>query len=127
MTSINRDKAADWSAQNKFANYVQETSFNLSLSRHMVSLLQLIRDGYTINDITNRKATITPRANSHWVPLMGTLERRGLVIYQPRPVDQEVGGWMTWRLSKAGLIVCDLLVEAELMPARKTTRRRKAA
>ena len=127
-------------AREKFANHVQSIAFNLTLSRSMIGALAMIRDfngyGCAHDDMEwgEIKRIYGPRIDGLFVPLMRAVERRGLVVHNPLPEGKkmhECPSHVFYQLTKAGELVCELLVEAGLIPARveekKLSRRKKAA
>ena len=117
---IQENKQAE--ARAAFAGYVQSVAFNIALSRNMIDALWLVRDHTQIWNAPNAPAPVRSRS----VPLLKALERRGLVwhdyIPPPAPPDHKYH-----KLTRAGELVCDLLVEAGLMAAATTEQRKKRA
>ncbi len=127
----------------RFSEYVQSVAFNMTLSRAMIATLHYVRDCETWQQematagTEGNRLKIIPRASNGadmFIPHIRAVERRGLVEF----VDYEMhpdrpGKPMGWRpkgyrpfvLTRAGELVCELLVEAGLMPAAKV-RQRKA-
>lgn len=121
----------------KFGEYAQSTAFVMTLSKGMISALQYVRDMPT-NDVVlnridgNRKTFLL---SSHFVPTIKSVERRGLVNWHPyekHPEYDRTNPWKTlrnhrsWTLTRAGELMCELLVEAGLM-AEKQRKKRSAA
>lgn len=136
------DTTLELAARDAFANYVQSVAFNLTLSRSMIGMLQIIRDAPPSTDIYRDDAkwrntvalrkSVDRRVDSHWVPLAHAVQRRGLVIHCPLPEGKkfhECPGHQFYRLTRAGELVCELLVEAGILPAKEPARmkKRKAA
>lgn len=134
-------READASA--RFSNYVQSIAFTLTLSRTMIETLRVVRDfGWPLHYTTeehdkNRAAMKAVHGNGQYdlVTPFRALERRGLAYHAPSPGYSEMramteaerkkwNGHRHYRLTKAGSIVCDLLVEAGLLPAQEKKRRR---
>lgn len=106
-------------ASRLFSEHVQNIAFNLTLSRRMVGLLEAVRDfGFPSccgdNDLERRRFYygVTQYGNGAYmfIKYIRAIENRGLVIHQ---FNQE--GKPTFVLSKAGKLVCELLVECGLM------------
>lgn len=125
-------------ARANFANYVQSVAFNMTLSRQMVEALGLIRDFGRISDAHGDHrpddtfddwASRNPmggrsRLDRHSVTYWRALKHRGLVIDVPRDLNNPK--WWQQRsiaLTRAGELMCELLVEAGLLapalPAKK--------
>lgn len=124
-------------ARNAFSAHVQSIAFNLTLSRRMIDLLRLVRDygfphfGHTYetkgteaewaewrtarNVLTIDGGRMGQR--DAFVTFMHSLERRGLVVTNPIEWEKREKGDPAFLLSRAGELVCDLLVEARLMPS----------
>ena len=114
---------------NKFASYVQSVAFQMTLSRNMIEALGLIRDFQTIP----HDGSVTPRVDTYAAPSARSLKRRGLVEHWSDVHPELEGpGWsekipFVWRLTRAGELTCELLVEADLLPVAKKQARRKVA
>jgi hypothetical protein len=126
-------------AQENFSSHVQSIAFNLTLSRRMIECLRVVRD-YGFPHLSDSKATPAqieaknknrqvvhrplPRGDrgysDNFVGFMRALDHRGLIVFATtgRNWDQLKHNEPTVRLSKAGELVCALLVEAGLMPAK---------
>lgn len=117
-----------------FAGYVQSVAFNMTLSRNMVDMLGVVRDQQNAGHasyseiLTERDAKFRSDTGSkygrdyvsgHSVPLFNSLIRRGLVIFnhwEPGPERKSApAGWRYHELTRAGELMCDLLVEAGLL------------
>lgn len=111
-------------ARAAFASYTQAIAFNMTLSRPMVEMLGLLRD-YTPGDfIGDLKRSATPYINSNFVPVIKRLEARGLVWHdyiEPRIAPK---GHRYHKLTRAGELMCDLLIEAGLLAATAKKRER---
>lgn len=123
-------------ARTRFSQYVQSVAFNLTLSRKMIDMLQVVRD-YGFPHIRRddgresakdwekwkeaHQASRFPNAHNTngtqdgFVVFMNSLERRGLVYCNPTPYNERKYGERGFRLSDAGELVCLLLVECGLM------------
>ena len=137
---IAANEALHSEARQKFSDHVQAIAFNLTLSRRMIGLLQVARDGLMIwadglNDKSPaalvrrehaKQLTVLAHGADNIIGLSSALQRRGL-IYRPPILDEKNGsdywgdsrkqGVPLYRLTRAGELVCDLLEEAGLMPA----------
>lgn len=122
-------------ARAAFASYAQSVAFQVTLSRNMIDLLGLVRDAASVSDALHdrRVAASGPDGTgardyvaSYLVPLMNSLIRRGLVLHCPFSgrTDQVPAGWKWYALTRAGQLMCDLLVEAGALPARASSKRR---
>lgn len=119
-----------------FSNHVQSVAFQMSLSKGMIAELEVIRDwgyprlfpkvgeaGKKYDDWRKKHAKYTgmfPRVMSHFMVYRPALERRGLAYSQPNCPFGEP----QWVLTRAGGLMCELLVEAGLMPVAKSRRKR---
>lgn len=136
-------------AQRKFSDAVQNIAFQLTLSRRMIGMLQVARDGLWVFgdglDETDKERcarrdlakSMYQSANGvdNWIPLFHSLEKRGLV-FRPARVDEGRDGkhgefWAKHKndykvieLTQAGELVCGLLVLAGLMPARQVEQKK---
>jgi len=110
---------------NTFAEYVTSSAFNISLSSNMIACLTM-----TANDQISKEGADTFYFNGRnaYVQHVNGLMRRGLVEHNPILADHHGGpiAWseITWtfRLTKAGELVFELLKEAGLvhvMPEKK--------
>lgn len=129
---IAENKTAE--ARATFAGYVQSVAFNMTLSRNMVDMLGVVRDqqaaGYaSYSAVLDERGTHRNWVGRHSVPLFNSLMRRGLVIFNhwdggvknPAPKD-----WRYHELTRAGELMCELLVEAGLLAALSAPAKRKA-
>ena len=122
-------------ARATFAGYVQSVAFNMTLSRNMVDMLGVVRDqqaaGYaSYSKILDDRGTHRDWVGRHSVPLFNSLMRRGLVIYnhweagpQRKPAPDD---WRYHELTRAGELMCELLVEAGLLARLLVPAKRKA-
>jgi hypothetical protein len=112
-----------------FANYVQSVAFNMTLSRHMIEGLGLIRDFGRCFNGGNSPVPVSARVNSYAVPIAHALKRRGLVEHynDVSPSKKVATAPWVYRLTRAGELTCELLVEADLLPAAMPVKKRKAA
>jgi len=126
----------DEQARRKFASHVQNVAFNLTLSRRMIDLLQVVRDYgfpyYVVGSKQQReeydrfKSVCEYQNGAHqYINMVNALERRGLVILKPFTKKTKIGD-RNIVLSRAGEIVCDMLVESGLMPCRNEAQTKAA-
>jgi hypothetical protein len=93
-----------------FAAHVQSVAFQISLSRNMIEGLSLVRSG------------------SHFIEttVLSALHRRGLVWIDAAACSSTAPpGHNYAKLTRPGELMCELLVEANLIPAADS--KRKAA
>jgi len=132
-------------AREKFAAHVQSVAFQISLSRKMIDLLQVVRDygfphcAYNRNNkeendahtqtwLKNRECVRISNGTEQFSMFMHAIVRRGLVYANPKEHRDRKDGDRAFLLSRAGELVCDLLVEAGLMaPAQESARERRRA
>lgn len=126
-------------AREAFSNHVQSVAFQISLSRAMIEELHVIRDwGYprhyakrgeqgfdreTVSSMENKWDewdAMYPRVMRHAMTHRPALERRGLVY----STDNPKLGERSWKLTHAGKLICELLVEAGLLAPAKRARKR---
>lgn len=130
---IAENKTAE--ARATFAGYVQSVAFNMTLSRNMVDMLGVVRDsqnaGYaSYSQVFSDRGSRRSYVGGHSVPLFNSLMRRGLVIHNhwdggvhnPSPK-----GWRYHELTRAGELMCELLVEAGLLAPAEPAEKRKTA
>lgn len=129
----------------RFGSYVQSIAFNLTLSRQMIETLRIIRDfGWPLNMTPEQNRygleqlrAINGNRNTDLATPFRALERRGLAYHAPSPSDIEFrkmsdaerakwNGHRHYRLTRPGELVCELLVEAGLMPAAVPAKRKRA-
>ena len=130
-------KRKEAEAQTAFAGYVQSVAFHMTLSRNMIDLLCVVRDWGHGTEIWNdsrgfhhmKHPLSTGHVSSHSVPLMDALKRRGLVYHNPfnKGMGREPAHWRWFVLTRAGELTCQLLVEANLIPAKMEKRPRRRA
>jgi hypothetical protein len=118
----------DHAARQKFRGYVQRVAFSLTLSQPMISALCAVRDYPPYDNRAdhdalkhNQLVTTVRGANGGclFITEISALERRGLAYHNPSPKDDPwPQGHLFYRLTRAGELTCDLLVEAGLMPPR---------
>jgi hypothetical protein len=113
-------------ARNNFAGYVQSVAFQLSLSRRMIDLLQVVRDyGYPHQTKETAESYAefkewdsrcrTSNGAHQYISFMRALERRGLIIFNhTSDRERKQGDKRVW-LSRAGELTCELLVESGLL------------
>lgn len=121
-------------AREAFTNHVQSVAFHMTLSRHMIEGLCLVRDwgfqwfhkGGTAEAEKSEvfRNGMSKRLDSYAVPLMDSLKRRGLIYHDWIPIKEAPEGHKFYKLTRAGELMCLLLVEAGLMPAAKSRKRR---
>ena len=130
---IAENKTAE--ARATFAGYVQSVAFNMTLSRNMVDMLGVVRDqqaaGYdSYSKIFEDQGTRRSYVGGHSVPLFNSLMRRGLVIHNHWDGDVNnpaPKGWRYHELTRAGELMCELLVEAGLLARLSVSTKRKSA
>lgn len=124
-------------ARDKFSSHVQSIAFQLTLSRRMIDCLRVVRDyGFPHNSCVSPdpatheleqvcrsvvKRTHTRGESTfvtdNFVGFMRSLDNRGLITWNPKAWNERKVGERSLFLSRAGVLVCSLLVEAGLMPA----------
>ena len=131
---IGENKTAE--ARAAFAGYVQSVAFNMTLSRNMVDMLGVVRDQQAAGYSSYSKVFLDQGRNrsyvsGHSVPLFNSLQRRGLVIHnhwdagpQRKPAPDS---WRYHELTRAGELMCELLVEAGLLAKLPVSAKRKSA
>lgn len=131
IVAIQLDREAG--ARECFSNYVQSVAFNLTLSKQMIAGLEMVRDYWidarVLSTLANEKHKY-PRLlqASHTYTIVQSLTRRGLIYHVPRPGPIEsMDSHQAYKLTKAGQLVCQLLVEAGLMMSRSDVRQKKRA
>ena len=100
-----RTQMQDEQAAQDFADYATGTAFVLTLSKHHIAGLGVLRDG----------DWVTIQSYSRAVPMLRGLIRRGLVIHDFIPTDRAPAGHRNYRLSEAGQQVVRLLEIAGLL------------
>lgn len=130
VIAIKLDREAG--ARECFSNYLQSIAFNLTLSKQMIAGLQMIRDYWV--DAVPMPSMGSPNYKSpricqmsHTYTVVQSLTRRGLVYFIPHPKGDPLGNHQSWKLTTAGNLVCELLVEAGLMMSRTEVRKAKRA
>lgn len=112
-------------AKAAFSGYVQSVAFNMTLSRHMVDALGAVRDfGDTRSAL--QAGAVNGHVGTHSAPLMGALIRRGLV-WHDFPEGRREPGHRYFKLTRAGELMCELLVEAGLIAALQSAKKRQSA
>jgi hypothetical protein len=122
-------------ANERFANHVQSIAFNLTLSRAMIEGLRLVRDWGMPEgrDISRNHGWAKPKPDNElrspsgqdlWTTAVQALIRRGLVFHDW--IETAPKGHRYFKLTRAGDLVCDLLVEARLLAAAPKQSRRAA-
>lgn len=130
-----QDGEAD--ARRAFVEHVQSVAFQISLSKRMIDMMREVRDygfphlGTKYTDaewqesierrdaVSIRNHRCESRKNfvtRDFITVGRSLERRGLIIYNPKPYGDRIKGEKYIRLSLAGEIMCELLVTAALIP-----------
>ena len=113
-------------ARANFAGYVQSVAFSMTLSRNMVDGLYAIRELGCIG-AAGEQGLVSHTVGRHFAPISGSLIRRGLVWHDYLPPSKAEPGHRHFKLTRAGELMCELLVEAGLMaPAREQPRRESA-
>lgn len=110
-------------ARKQFQAHVQSIAFNLTLSRRMIDLLQIVRDwgfphGRSIDQDASwwEKSRVPAQTgNDQFIMMVKALIARGLVLHDSRPDKQRKAGDKVYYLSRAGELTCELLVEAGLI------------
>lgn len=131
--TLRPNEVLEHEARINFSDHVQSIAFNLTLSRRMIGMLQIVRDhqwragdeiaddAYSImcNEKTKNIITNGGQSNYNWYSLEHSLVRRGLIYrpYNPKTELREPGMPLA-QLTQAGKLVCELLVEAGLMPSK---------
>lgn len=153
VVPIKSDRVREEDARASFANYVQSVAFNITLSRQMITALGMVRDIGNIADKGKPGEKYEsfadycqkhPMAARSWmdrnsVTYGHALKRRGLVRFIDLPRSPANGlvisnfhdkpyiPHQSYALTRAGELVCDLLVEAGLLaPAMQIKGRRRA-
>lgn len=92
--------------QQALTDYTGRWAFVLSLSKRMIFGLECIRDAKPLE-----------RETGHFIPILKSLERRGLVEHWNMPADPAIytGPRWGWKITPAGDAVCTLLVLAGQM------------
>lgn len=109
-------------AKANFAGYVQSVAFTMTLSKNMVDMLEAVRDYQTGQKLYEQG---DGRIQTHTVPLLHSLSRRGLVWHDY--VSPAPAGHRYHKLTRAGELMCELLVEAGLIQALTEKVKRKRA
>lgn len=127
---IDENKQAESRAA--FSGYVQSVAFNMTLSRNMVDGLANTRDYWhnaipmpTVGDPDYKSPRLYE--NNRSVPLMKALERRGLVWHDYVPPTEAPRNHRYYKLTRAGELMCELLVEAGLIQAAPKVERKRSA
>jgi hypothetical protein len=127
----------------KFASHVQSIAFQLTMSRRMIDCLRVVRDygfphlkgegtpeeqgNYRENRLVVQRQHSGKRSfvTDNFVGFMRSLDNRGLITWNEKPWNKKLHGERTIFLTRAGELVCALLVEADLMPSQQKQRRRR--
>lgn len=133
-------------ARKNFSAFTQSVAFQISLSKRMVDVLRAVRDhgfphiGYgkdaspAEEEVYREQQRVFDkhivRGNTiykahDFVSVIKALERRGLVICYRKGWNNYKKHEKTMELSLAGEIMCELLVEAGLIPAELPKRKVK--
>jgi hypothetical protein len=112
----------------KFRGYVQRVAFQITLSERMIRALCVVRDypAYN-NNKTSEEArseyekteirSLSTQAQCIWITEFNALERRGLAYHNPTTKENPwPNGHVFYKLTRAGELMCELLIEAGLMP-----------
>ena len=104
--------------QESLKAYTGQWAFVLNLSRRMVYFLTLIRDKKYYSSWDERDKC---GMRMHFVSSCGSLRERGLIekVVVMRDYGRGPTETIDYKLTPAGIVVCKLLVMAELMPARR--------
>ena len=117
-------------ARENFANYTQRVAFNITLSRDMIGMLHVVRDWGCQKQpdevwapVVHNWKSIYPRSDSHFVPQVQSLIRRGLVYHDYIEQKDAPMGHRYYKLTRAGELMCEMLVEVGLLPAISSERK----
>ena len=114
-------------SNDKFKSYVQRVAFQITLSERMIRALCVIRDYPAYNNkITNKEMiseqkrieirSLSSQAQCIWITEFNALERRGLAYHNPTTKENPwPNGHVFYKLTRAGELMCELLIEAGLM------------
>lgn len=116
-------------ARRAFAGHVQSVAFHMTLSRNMIEVLHMLRD---LGEIPWRRYDDPERSriNSHSVPLLRALSARGLVwhdFFHGTMAEADEAGHQWHKLTRAGELMCELLVEANLIPVALADKQKRRA
>ncbi len=115
------------SANEKFRGYVQRVVFQVTLSERMIRALCVIRDYPTYNNNKSSEdlirennqteiRSLSTQAQCIWLVEFNALERRGLAYHNPTTKENPwPNGHVFYKLTRAGELMCELLIEAGLM------------
>lgn len=100
-----------------FAEHVTNTAFFLSVSKKQIRYLEIIyknphpSQGYYSRDVFE----CTRSDPDNFIASFGALQRKGLVV---REIDDPIRNYGHYELTKAGQLLCEMLVEAGLFQPR---------
>ena len=99
---------------NQFAEHVTNTAFFLSVSKKQIRYLDILyhnpwpAQGYYNRDVFG----CTRYDPDNWIASYGALTRKGLVVSVIDNAERQTGHY---ELTRAGELLCELLVEAGMM------------
>jgi hypothetical protein len=111
----------------KFRGYVQRVAFQITLSERMIRALCVVRDypAYSNNKTIEETRSeyekteirsLSTQAQCIWITEFNALERRGLAYHNPTTKENPwPNGHVFYKLTRAGELMCELLIEAGLM------------
>ncbi len=88
----------EWKTRLK--EHATNTAFHIQISTQMVLALGYVRDGCEHKTFCDF---------GRFVPAMKCIINRGLVTWHDRPKDESFENWIWYRLTPAGVAVCQLL------------------
>lgn len=97
-----------------FAEHVTNTAFFLSVSKKQIRYLEILyHSPWPAQDYYRRDVFGCTRYDpDNWIASFNSLKRKGLVITVIDDVERQTGHY---ELTKAGQLLCDMLVEAGLI------------
>lgn len=131
---------AEQQTNHRFQAYVQSVAFHMTLSKAMIGTLGLIRDfgwplrtaasGMSWSESNGILKQLHGNGADAFVQHFRAIEARGLAVHCPSPSHQELAAMTEkqrkkwddhrhYRLTRAGELVCELLVEAGLLPPKE--------
>lgn len=101
-----------------FADHVTNTAFFLSVSKKQMHYLEVLYKNPYSKDINGGyyQALLDRSVRDSWYVSMNGLEKKGLAI---RVIDKQERNEGHWELTKAGELLCEMLVEAGLITSRE--------
>jgi hypothetical protein len=108
--------------QKQFVEFVTNASFNLTLSKNMIAVMELIAYGSTGSFIDGKDVPSLHQRGyaDSYVPTANSLKRRGLVTHIKPPDQNPPFSHFPYQLTEAGRKVYELLVLAELVSEPKS-------